>query len=179
MSSTTTTPRLLAVRPAARHARLTRDHATLLLGREPRALHRLVDGTDASDAVVSVDGPNGNKVPVRVLLPFVERSVVYLCGSDADALGFSPLATNVERSPGLTIAGNVGSVLLQCGALSAERVVLREVSSVARLVGHVDVHLEGERPRLLRNLPVEQGAVDSVYVVDGSGDLRPGTVAHI
>ena len=152
--------------------RLTADHAQLLFGRVPRPLHRLSDGTDAADAVLEVKGPGGRLTLVRLVLPAVSRSVVYLCATDADVIGLSGLSSSLETSPGCTLSGPAGTVLLASGVLCAERVVL-PAASVAR----VDVHLEGERPRVLRNVAVFAGDVASVYIVDVSGDLRSGSAS--
>jgi propanediol utilization protein len=167
----------LAVFPAARHARLTEAHAALLFGKKPlRALHRLSDGGVASDGVVVVEGPSGKLDPVRVLLPFLARSVVYVCIADADAAGFA-LSTSLDRAPGCTLSGPVGTVVLAAGVLSCERVTLP--ATTAPRPSRVDVQIEGERPRLVRGVAVDAGDVAAVYVVDHSGDLRPGTTATL
>lgn len=164
----------LQVFPAYRHARLTEAHAALLFGgKKLVALHKLSDGSVCSDGVVTVKGDRG-AVDVRVVFPFVAASCVYVTGADADACGFAGLSTTLARAPGCTVSGPVGSVILQNAVLTAERVTLPVPPA-----GRVDVQIDGERPRLLRGVHVDKGDVAAVYVVDLSGELRPGTPASL
>lgn len=165
----------LTVFPAVRHARLTEAHAALLFGgRKLNPLHRLADGSVATDGVVALDGARGRLDLVRVVVPFVAASCVYVTGADADAAGFGALSTTLAKALGCTLSGPHGTVILTNGVLAAERVTLPARDG---LPARVDVQIEGERPRLLRGWSVEVGPVAAVYVVDISGDLRPGTAA--
>ena len=178
-TTTTTTTKQLPVFPAVRHVRLSAAHARMLFGERPlRALHRLHSGLDAADALVSVstgEGPRSRLELVRVLLPFVKNSAVHLCFADVDNFGLAALGTAVDRSPGCTLAGPMGIVVLAEGLVAAERVVLVSAGGRTR----VDVQIEGERPRFLRALPVEEGSVACVVVADASGDLKPGLTAVV
>ena len=178
----------LPVFPAVRHVRLSAAHAGMLFGaRKPNgdageapgltALYRMQNGLDASDGVVNVGaGEGARKLElVRVLLPYVQRSVVHLCVADAEALGLSSLGTSIDRSPGCTLSGPHGVVVLAEGVVAAERVVVTAPLGKAR----VDVQLEGERPRFVRSLPVEEGSPACVVVADASGELRPGVLATL
>jgi propanediol utilization protein len=180
-TTTTTTAKLLPVFPAARHVRLSAAHARMLFGdKGPRALHHLHNGLDASDAVVSVsigDTPRGKLELVRVLLPLVKHSLVHVCAYDVEGLGLPALGTTADRSPGCALSGPQGIVVLAEGVVAAERVVMPASSSLGR--PRVDVQIEGERPRFLRNMPVEEGSPGCVVVADTSGDLRPGVMATV
>lgn len=143
-----------------------------------KALHRLHNGLDAADAVLTVsagEGPRAKVELVRVLLPFVKQTAVYLCVVDVENLGLAALGTSLDRSPGCTISGPEGVVVLAEGMVAAERVVLSSSPGRAR----ADVQIEGERPRFLRNMPVEEGSPACVVVADASGDLRPGATATV
>ncbi len=169
----------LPVFPAVRHVRLSSAHALMLFGNRPlRALYRLCNGLDAADVVVTVstgEGPRGSLELVRVLLPLVARSVVHLCAADVDRLGLPLLGTVIDRSPGCALSGPQGMVVLAEGVVAAERVVVPTSFSKTR----VDVQLDGERPRFLRSLAVEEGSPACVVIADASGELRPGVLATI
>ena len=169
------------VSPAVRHVRLSAAHAALLFGdRAPRALFRLSNGLDAADRLLTVSIGEGVRAKlewVRVLLPLVARSVVHVCGADVEALGLSPLGTNVDRSPGCTLSGPCGVVVLAEGVVAAERVLMP--TSMFPLRPCLDVQIEGERPRFLPSMPVESGAAALVVVADVSGCFSFGTVATV
>ena len=185
MSQTPRAAGQLPVFPAVRHARLSAAHAVMLLGeRPPRPLHRLHNGLDAADVVIAVstgEGPRGRLEVVRVLLPLVKQSEVHLCNADAEALGLPALGTSVDRSPGCTLSGPAGVVVLAEGVVAAERVVTSSSSSITAVRGRVDVQIEGERPRFVRAMPVEEAAASlgCVVVADVSGELRPGVLATL
>lgn len=171
-------PSSLMVYPAVRHARLTVAHAAVLFGEMPlHALHRLSNGLDAANAVVAVEGPRGRLELVRALLPAVAQSIVYLTAADADAVGLVGLSTSLSSAPGCTLIGPHGTVVLASCVLACERVVLPASTAAAARSLRADVQIDGERPRVLRGVPVEAGEPTALYVVDT--ELKAGTTAHL
>ncbi len=169
----------IAVFPATRHVRLQKAHAALLFGDKALVeLHRLADGTVASDGVVDVDGPVGRVAGLRVLLPYVDKDAVYVDGVDVVAAGFSFSVPHSPGTPGCTVRGPVGVLVIGSGVWPAERVVLPQAEKL-----RLDVHLDGERLRHLRGVAVEIkagiGDDDSAAYANDIGDLRPGTRATV
>jgi propanediol utilization protein len=152
--------------PATRHARLSVAHAAALFGeRTFEVVHRLASGDDASDCVVSVDIGAGRLEDVRVLLPFVDRSSVAVTSRDARALGLAaPLLATPTGSPGCTLHGPEGVVVLGEAVVAAEHVELP--AGPMGQMPMADVVIDGERPRTFRRLPVVCGPVARAFVLD-------------
>ncbi|MBM4281913.1 MAG: hypothetical protein FJ137_14535 [Deltaproteobacteria bacterium] len=157
--------------PAVRHARLSPSHAQALLGHAPpQIIHTMWCGDDVSDAVISVDGPGGRLDDVRVVLPFVPQSYVAVPLRDARRLGVTgALPATTAGAPGCTLRGPAGVVVLAAGVVAADHVVLPPGDDATVMV---DVFVDGDRPRLLRRVPVARGASARLFVSDdGSSDF--------
>jgi putative phosphotransacetylase len=169
----------------ARHVHLSRAHADALFGKG-HALVPLCSLTQPEEfacaETVTVRGPDGVIEDVRVVGPLRERTSVELGVRDHVALGLGTelrLSSRLDGSPGCTLDGPEGTVVLAAGVLNALRhmhlspedagalgldeesvVALTIGSERARQVREVVVHIrEGARPELHLD-PEEANAAD-------------------
>jgi propanediol utilization protein len=163
--------------PVVCHVRLSAAHARTLFGDVTlQRVHTLASGDVVSDRVVVVDGPAGRLEHVRVMLPFTERTTVLLLSRDARRLGLPmPLPGQLDGAPGCTLSGPAGLVVLGEGIVASERVVLAGAVDGDR----VDLFLDGERPRVVRQVAVVPGETPRAYIGDDAHDLRLGVMARV
>jgi len=155
-----------------RHVRLTRAHYAALFGPKhlPTQLMTLGPAGDrqACAELVSVRGQTDAIVEVRVVLPEVAQSAVYLTQADLEQLGLA--GEDRRRTPegALVIEGPAGSVVLAQGiARLGHR--LRMPADKAESLGlkhgqHTVVRFAGERARTFHHVVVE--------IDDGPMELR-------
>ena len=134
---------IIPVEVSNRHVHLSKEHVEVLFGKgyilkQARPLSQ--PGEFAAEEKVRL--VNGNKVinGVRIIGP--ERAVtqVELSGTDAAQLGMDVplrLSGDIEGTPGITIEGPVGSVVLGTGVIRAKRHVHLSEDD-ARQLGLVD-----------------------------------------
>jgi propanediol utilization protein len=172
----------LPVYPALRVVRLTAAHAESLFGKDgvataTTALLPLRCGWQAAMGTVAVRGPGGALPVVRVVLPLVSRTAVWLLPRDLAVLGIEGPHPPVghEGSLGVTLAGPAGTVVLAEGLLSAERIMasgseLRDAGLPTR--GIVTTQLHTDNRRTDRQLSLDAtDALRGVFVVDDQGEF--------
>lgn len=179
---------------AARHVRLTRPHFEVLFGpgSEPvDAVYLPPTDTFATPDVIDLRGPAGTLRGVRVVGPLAARTEVRLAARDLQTLGIDAAAAahgplDVDRSPGCTLVGPRGTVVLAAGVLVGLRrlSLTRELATEASLEpgARASVQVRGERARDLRDVPVELGSSAwlSVDVEDGNAlEVGPSTRASL
>lgn len=171
----------------ARHVRLTAGHVEILFG-AGHALSSLVPleltGRFAAAEVVEVRGPAGSCKNVRVLGPVVDATSVFVSDGDKDLLGAGDATTTCS------VDGPKGTVVLGSSVVRPLRrlVVTRELAALHGLAvsgtqaASVDIVVQAERARELRNVPVELGPVVylGVDVTDANAmDVGPTTRAQL
>lgn len=177
-----------------RHVRLCAPHVEALFG-PGHALRPLVPlslpGEYACLETVTVRGPSGRVEDVRVVGPLLERTRVELPATVQAALQLSSCvrdSARVDGSPGCTLEGPRGTVVLAEGVVHAPRQLFVPSAIVAEL-GVIDdekvsVSVSGERARVLADVRVRvlEGASLQlrVDVDDGNAlELTPSTVAYL
>ena len=110
---------------SGRHVHLTQEQAKLLFGHnltEKRPLSQ--PGQFLANERVTVIGPKGKFQNVAVLGPEREEAQVEISLTDGRTLGLNPplrLSGDVKDSPGCTLAGPKGQVVLNRGVIAAQR----------------------------------------------------------
>jgi len=168
---------LFPVVAIGRRARLSRGHFTALFGAD-RSLTRLVDlddeGLFAALETITLKGPAGVVVDVRVVGPEVESTSVDLPIADFATLGLTaPSTRRVDGSPGALLEGPVGSVMIAEGILPIVRHlrVSRDLHAELLARARVSLRIEGDRARVLSDVAVtphedRHADVEAVLVVD-------------
>lgn len=119
--------RFIPVGISARHVHLQSDHLEVLFGKgydltPMKDLSQI--GQYAAQETVCLIGPKGKIERVRILGPVRKRTQVELASSDARALGIPAEVRNSgdhDNTPGLTIVGPAGKVILEKGVILADR----------------------------------------------------------
>ena len=112
---------------SARHVHLSQDHLEILFGKghELTYLKALSQpGQFAAQEQVEVIGPKGSIKNIRILGPIRSNTQVEVAASDLRTLGVkAPVrgSGNIEDTPGATIRGPVGEVIIPRGIIVAER----------------------------------------------------------
>ncbi|GGG11741.1 phosphate propanoyltransferase [Paenibacillus abyssi] len=147
---------------SARHIHLSQEHVELLFG----AGYQLTEfkplsqpGQYAANEQVAVIGPKGSFGKVRILGPARKRTQLEVSRTDAFSLGINPPVResgNIEGTPGITIQGPAGEVVIEEGVIVAARHIHFHTSDAERF-GIKDkqllkVKLEGERGLILDNV---------------------------
>lgn len=111
-----------------RHLHITQEHLETLFGfgYELTVLKELKQpGQFAAAETVTLEGPKGSFSGVRILGPVRQRTQVEISLSDSYKLGLKKMpirdSGDLKRSPGLTIIGPIGRVVLQEGVIVAKR----------------------------------------------------------
>ncbi|MBN1355547.1 phosphate propanoyltransferase [bacterium] len=110
---------------SARHAHLTQTHIQVLFNNPLHVLRDLSQkGEYAAREKVTAVSPQGSSLSLRVLGPARNRSQIELARTDAVLLGMNVplrLSGNLDGSPGITLVGPAGTVLLKEGVIVAVR----------------------------------------------------------
>lgn len=178
----------------ARHVHLCAAHVEALFGKG-HSLRPLAPLTQADEfacvETVTVRGPGGKLLDVRVVGPVRQRTQVEVSLRDQARLGIEGglrLSSKVEGSLGCTLEGPKGMVVLAEGLLNAMRHLHAPPAEATRL-GLVDdttvaVSVSGERARVLSDVlvRVREGARLELHVDTeeaASVELGPDTVAYL
>jgi putative phosphotransacetylase len=112
---------------SARHLHLKKEHLEVLFG----AGHELTKVKDisqpgqyAAEEKVTLQGPRGKIDNVRVLGPLRKETQVEISATDARVLGVKPVVRdsgNMDGTPGLTLVGPKGTIIIEKGCIVAER----------------------------------------------------------
>jgi putative phosphotransacetylase len=112
---------------SARHVHVTREHLDILFG-SGYELTNFKDisqpGQFASGEQVTLIGPKGSIDKVRILGPLRKQTQAEVSPSDARKLGVNPPVRQSgmhEGTPGITLVGPKGTIVLQQGCIIAER----------------------------------------------------------
>ncbi|MBJ6364112.1 phosphate propanoyltransferase [Paenibacillus sp. GCM10012307] len=147
---------------SARHIHLSQEHVEQLFG----AGYQLTEmkplsqpGQYAANETVAVVGPKGSFGKVRILGPARKQTQLEVSRTDAFALGVNPPVResgSIAGTPGITIQGPAGEVVLEEGVIVAARHIHFHTSDAEKW-GIVDkqllrVKLEGERGLILDNV---------------------------
>ena len=110
---------------SGRHAHVTEAQAQVLFGHKLTPKRELSQpGQFLANERVTVIGPKGELQNVAVLGPERKAGQVELSMTDARTLGIDApirLSGDIANSPGATLRGNMGQVILQQGAIIAKR----------------------------------------------------------
>ncbi len=115
------------VETSARHVHLTKEDFEALFGKEATLTVKKQlsqPGQFACEERVTVVGPKKEIVGVSILGPFRKASQVELSATDARSIGL-PICIkesgDLEKTPGCTLVGPCGSILLNEGVIVAKR----------------------------------------------------------
>lgn len=127
---------LIPLEASGRHVHVTEAQAQVLFG------HRLTPkrplsqpGQYLANERLTVLGPKGEFQNVAVLGPERKEAQVEISLTDAKTLGVTPpvrLSGKVEKSPGITIKGPLGQVILPQGVIAAQRHIHMTPEDAAR-----------------------------------------------
>lgn len=178
----------------ARHVHLSAVHVQALFGEG----HELVEiceltqpGEFACAETVTVRGPDGALTGVRVIGPLRERTQVEISLRDQGALGMGDpvrLSSKLSGSPGCTLEGPEGTVVLAEGVLNAMR-HLHLPPAIAETLGVDDesvlsLSVGGERARVIHEVRVRvrEGAIPELHLDPeeaSAADVGPSTTATL
>lgn len=112
---------------SGRHVHVSREHLNILFG-EGYELQNLKDlsqpGQFAAKETIDLVGTKGSFKNVRILGPVRPKTQVEISLTDSIKLGIAPPVRDsgdVSQSPGLTLVGPNGSVLINEGVIAAMR----------------------------------------------------------
>ena len=121
---------------SGRHVHVTEAQAQVLFGHKLTPKRPLSQpGQFLANERVQVIGPKGDFQNVAVLGPEREEGQVEVSLTDARALGVEPpvrLSGKVADSPGITLVGSVGQVVLPRGVIAAQRHIHMTPEDAAR-----------------------------------------------
>ena len=118
---------MIPVGVSNRHIHLSREHLAQLFGKdfELTVLKELSQpGQFAANETVIVEGPKGKIENVRILGPARSMTQLEISKTDSFRLGVNPpvrLSGDIEGTPGITIHGPEGTVIVEKGVIIAKR----------------------------------------------------------
>lgn len=171
---------------SARHVHLTQEHVEQLFGRGHQ-LTRLKDlsqpGQFACEETVTLIGPKGSIIGVRILGPVRKESQVELAATDTFKLGVKPPVRDsgdLEGTPGIEISGPVGRIHLARGLIIASRHIHMNPAQAAahglRDGDHIRINVPGERGGALDNVLIR---VSPHYALDLHVDTDEGNAFNL
>ena len=118
---------MIPVGVSNRHIHLSKEHLAELFGKdyELTVLKELSQpGQFAAAETVAVEGPKGRIENVRILGPARSMTQLEISKTDSYKLGIDPpvrLSGNIDGTPGITIQGPNGIVVIENGVIIAKR----------------------------------------------------------
>ncbi|GIQ70994.1 propanediol utilization phosphotransacylase [Xylanibacillus composti] len=147
---------------SARHIHLSKEHIAILFGdgAELSVLKELSQpGQFAANETVEVVGPKGSFPKVRILGPARGKTQIEISRTDAFSIGVpAPVreSGNIAGSPGVTVKGPKGEVVLEEGVIVAARHIHFHTSDAAKWgIANGDllrVRVNGERPLVFEDV---------------------------
>jgi acetate kinase len=158
---------------SVRHVHLTRAHCDALFGAGYELTERRPvsqPGQYVCRETVDLVGPRGEVERVAIINPLRKETQVELARTDAIALGVNPPlreSGKLDGTPGLTLRGPKGAVVLEHGVILAQRHVHMHPDDAQRM-GVADksvirVRVEGERETIFGDVLVR---VNDQYALD-------------
>jgi putative phosphotransacetylase len=169
-----------------RHIHLSQEHLEVLFG-EGYELTKSKDlsqpGQFAAEEKVDVIGPKKSLTGVRILGPVRKETQVEVSLADGFVLGVKPPVRDsgdLIDSPGATIVGPKGQVVIEKGIIAAARHIHMHTSD-AENFGVVDkdvvsVKVEGKRGLIFENVVVR---VNKDYALEMHVDVEEGNAAGL
>ncbi|MBU5668834.1 phosphate propanoyltransferase [Peptoniphilus sp. MSJ-1] len=158
---------MIPVGISGRHLHLTKEHLEILFGKdyELTPIKNLTQpGQFAAKETVTLAGPKSVIENVRIIGPVRKETQVEILTSDAFKLGVKPvvrLSGDLKDTPGITIIGKNGTVVLKEGVIVAQRHIhLNEEQGRERNLKNGDVvnlKTTGIRSAILENVSVRVG----------------------
>lgn len=158
---------IIPVGISGRHVHLSKEHLEILFGKdyELTPIKNLTQpGQFASKETVTLAGPKSVIENVRIIGPVRGSTQVEILTSDAFKLGVKPevrLSGDLKDTPGITIIGKKGTVVLKEGVIVAQRHIhLNEEQGRERNLKNGDVvklKTSGIRSAILDNVSVRVG----------------------
>ncbi|WP_083635551.1 phosphate propanoyltransferase [Peptoniphilus porci] len=158
---------IIPVGISGRHVHLSKEHLEILFGKdyELTPIKNLTQpGQFASKETVTLAGPKSVIENVRIIGPVRSKTQVEILTSDAFKLGLKPvvrLSGHLEGTPGITIIGKKGTVVLDEGVIVSQRHIhLNEEQGRERNLKNGDVvklRTRGIRSAILDNVSVRVG----------------------
>lgn len=169
-----------------RHLHLSREHIDVLFGKG----HELTKSKDLSqpgqfacEEKVDVVGPKGTLKGLRVLGPERKQTQIEVSLADARALGVvSPVrdSGDLKGSPGATLIGPAGEVVLEEGIIVASRHIHMSMEDAERFgvkdMELVDVQTTGPRAVCYNNVLIR---ANPNYALEMHVDLEEGNGAGV
>lgn len=145
-----------------RHVHLSREHLDILFGKGYE-LTKIKDlrqkGQFAAEETIDIEGPKGKISHVRILGPERNKTQVEISKTDGYVLGVNPPmrdSGDLAETPGITIIGPRGQVMLQEGLIIAARHIHMNETDAAKIGvkdnEHVSVRVDGERSLILEKV---------------------------
>ncbi|MZQ80713.1 phosphate propanoyltransferase [Paenibacillus sp. 5J-6] len=169
-----------------RHVHLAPDHIEALFGKGYKLtpLRELSQkGQFAARETVTLKGPHGSLSNVRILGPSRGVTQVEISRTDGFELGVHPpirLSGDLAGTPGITLVGTVGTVVLSQGLIIAKNHVHAspdEAQSMRLNHGdHILLQAMGERPLIFADVIVR---VSPKYSLDFHIDRDEANAAHV
>jgi propanediol utilization protein len=166
-------PNIVPVGVSGRHIHLSQEHLEQLFGAgyELTPIKDLSQpGQFASKECVTLAGPKGVIQKVRVLGPVRSKTQVEVLAGDTFKLGIPQairLSGHLEGTPGITVIGPKGTVVLDEGVIVAARHIHMNPAQAAERGFHdgqvVSIKTDGERGGVLNNVIIrvtETGNLD-------------------
>lgn len=158
---------LIPVGISGRHLHLSKEHLDILFGKDYQLtpIKKLTQPNQfAAKETVTIAGPKSVIEGVRIIGPVRGNTQVEILTSDAFKLGVTPvirLSGDLEDTPGITIIGKKGSVILEEGVIVAQRHIhLNEKQAYERDLKNGDVvrvKTKGIRSAILENVSIRVG----------------------
>lgn len=176
--------RLIPVGVSNRHVHLSPKHIELLfgVGYELNPLRELSQkGQYAARETVAIIGPKGTIPNVRILGPSRGATQIEISRTDGYKLGMTPyvrLSGDLQGTPGITLTGTAGTVVVQEGLIMARNHVHLSLDDARKLnVRHGErlvLQAFGERPLIFTDVVAR---VDARFSLDFHIDLDEANAA--
>jgi len=177
--------RLVPVGLSNRHVHLSQEHIEVLFGKgyELKVMKDLSQPDQyAAEERVELVGPKGSLI-ARILGPARKSTQVEISNSDSFVLGVkAPVrdSGDLDGSPGITLKGPAGEVILEKGVIVASRHIHMQTADAEKFKlkdkSRVDVKVPGERGLIFNNVLVR---VNENYALDFHIDLDEANAAGL